>query len=346
MGMKARKHLVNGQWMTVAQVAEALGECPSTLYSHISAHRQPDGQPCTLQAVWDHYTAVREGRRPRQLPPTPPRYPVHGQAMTVKEAAEALGENPGTVACWQTRHRQPNGDRGTLQAAWDHFTAVREGRAPRRQPGGPAKHLVHGEWMTLEEAARRLGRSKATIVNWRSAHRRPDGGTGLLVDCWDHYAALNAGKIKPGKREGKRYYVKGRHITVAEAAGMLGITEKALRVYLSKHKCSLNSAVRYYENRAKDQAVREIMEIIGDREQGTGNRDSGRRVNPVAATQANPVGDADGNIRRSIWQSTGSGLRLSRARKSCANSLPRGWWPMALSSSARRGMGSPRRCTM
>ena len=59
----------------------------------------------------------------------------------------------------------------------------------------PDRHLVHGEWMTEAEAAERLNRSRRTVRDWRYSHRRADGGPALLVEAWDHYTDVNAGRI-------------------------------------------------------------------------------------------------------------------------------------------------------
>lgn len=67
--------------------------------------------------------------------------------------------------------------------------------------GKPARHLVHGEWMTIYEAAERLGVAASTIENWRSLNRREDGSKALLVDYWDWAMRWRRGEIprRPGK---------------------------------------------------------------------------------------------------------------------------------------------------
>lgn len=169
--------------------------------------------------------------------------------------------------------------------------------------GKKTRHLVHGEWMTMNAAAEALGVSRRTLDNWRWQHRRADGGPGLLVDAWDHYSALRSGRIKPGPfKLARRHRVHGRMMTVAEAAEALSVRPKALRQcmynnglslegawdryaarnaeraatarlglgkrtlyeYRRYHRCSLAAAVAYYEAKRQKRAEAEILRIISD----------------------------------------------------------------------------------
>ena len=140
-----------------------------------------------------------------------------------------------------------------------------KGSVPRNYRDGShaAKHLVHGEWMTIYEACERLGVPYGTINNYRYTHRRADGGMGLLVDAWDYYIAVKRGEIKrhPGKKP-RRYWVNGKEVTMREAAALAGTTLHSLRMYIRYHRCPVQTAVRVYKKRAEDRAVREIMGII------------------------------------------------------------------------------------
>ena len=121
------------------------------------------------------------------------------------------------------------------------------------------KHLVHGEWMTVSEAAERLGLAKSTIYNYQYEHRRQDGGPGLLVDAWDHYSS---GAHKSLGRPPRRYYVNGKLLTMEQAAASVRVKLKTFRQYVYKRGCTVQGAVRFYRKRAEDQAVREITAII------------------------------------------------------------------------------------
>ncbi len=129
--------------------------------------------------------------------------------------------------------------------------------------GRPAKHLVHGEWITVQQAADRLGVSVKTIYNWCSLHRREDGSRALLVDYWDWDMRWRRGEIprRPGKHA-RTYWVSGKQLTMKQAARKAGVSYKALHCYIRAHGCSVNAAVRYYERRAIQRAVNEIMAVI------------------------------------------------------------------------------------
>ena len=129
----------------------------------------------------------------------------------------------------------------------------------------PATHLVHGEWMTVQEAADRLGVAYKTIDNWRSIHRHEDGSRALLVDYWDWTMRWRRGEIprRPGKHV-RTYWVRGKQLTMKQAARKAGVSYKALHCYIRAHGCSVNAAVRYYERRAIQRAVNEIMAVINE----------------------------------------------------------------------------------
>jgi len=128
----------------------------------------------------------------------------------------------------------------------------------------PDRHLVHGEWITVQQAAERLGVGVQAIYNWRSIHRRK-GGRASLEDYWDWAMRWRRGEIKrhPG-RSGRTYWVHGRHLTLEQAARRAGVSYKALYSCIQRTGCSVNSAVRHYEERAKQRAVKEILEIINE----------------------------------------------------------------------------------
>lgn len=131
--------------------------------------------------------------------------------------------------------------------------------------GKPALHMVHGEWMTVYEAAERLGVSFTAIENWRSKHRRADGSRALLVEYWDWAMRWRRGEIprRPGK-QARIYWVKGRQLTLKQAAQRAGVSYKVFHQYVARHRCSVNTAVRHYEERAIQRAVDEIMSIINE----------------------------------------------------------------------------------
>ena len=129
-----------------------------------------------------------------------------------------------------------------------------------RRGRGPDKHMVHGEWMTEAEAAERLGIKRLTIQKWRSIHRRPDGKPGLLVEAWDYYVDVKAGRIKRWMgRPPVVHHVGGRRMTKREVAEELGMPVGTLDSYMHNHRCGLAAAYKHYSER---QAEKKILEII------------------------------------------------------------------------------------
>ena len=120
------------------------------------------------------------------------------------------------------------------------------------------RHMVNGKWTTVQEVAEALGMSPKIISKYRSCARRPDGTKPTLEETYEHF--------KNRKRGGKMprvYYVKGRRMTIAEAAKKYDTTENALRTYMCRHKSTLETAVRRLEERRTKRAVKDIMCILG-----------------------------------------------------------------------------------
>lgn len=198
------------------------------------------------------------------MPPRHKTHMIHGRPMTVPQIAEALGVRPEGIETWLWRHRR-KGERPTLEEYWDWRQSVARGEAPPIPPRPPAKHLIHGQWMTRAEVAARLGVGVSAIIKWREHHRRPDGSLPPIVEYWDYLTGCRSGEtVKWPGREPRRCYVDGKRLSIAEAADRLGVNPQTLRGYLLRHRCSLQSAVRFYENRAKDRAVKDIMAILNE----------------------------------------------------------------------------------
>lgn len=175
---------------------------------------------------------------------------VGGERITVAEAAARLSVSP------QALHLQMRKRGIELGAAVDLYRSGRIAAGQRRPPG---LHCVHGEWITVREAARRAGTTYSAIVCRRSIY----GET--LEAAYDHYCMLRDGAIPAAQgRKPKRQAVRGRMVTVAEAAARLGVTPGALRSYMSYHSVSLAEAVRAAEARQKDAAVKAILAILAE----------------------------------------------------------------------------------
>ena len=125
------------------------------------------------------------------------------------------------------------------------------------------RHCVHGEWMTLREAAQRLGIGYEALCNWRSNHKDAEGRPALLEAAWDHYSDINRGRIPriPG-RPPKRQRVGGRMLSTREAAEAAGLPLWQVRQYMYRYGYSLARALKAIEERKKKAAEQEIMRII------------------------------------------------------------------------------------
>lgn len=131
--------------------------------------------------------------------------------------------------------------------------------------GKPALHMVHGEWMTVDEAARRLGVSYKTIENWCTANRHADGSRALLVEYWDLAMGRRRGELpQTAGRRPRTYWVKGRQMTMKQAARLVGVSYKGFTSLIYRRGCSVNAAVKHFEQRATRRAVEKIMAIINE----------------------------------------------------------------------------------
>ena len=133
----AKKHLVDGEWVTAAEVAERLGVPTQSLYNQMNTRR------VSLQVVVNmiRENLIMNGQATGQ------RHMVDGKWMTKRQAAEMLGVTREAINDYMAGHRC------TLQEAVD---AYREGRVHR---GGrkPVDHRVKNTTMTAQEAAEKLG---------------------------------------------------------------------------------------------------------------------------------------------------------------------------------------------
>lgn len=180
---------------------------------------------------------------------------VDGRWITIADAAEQLGVS---VDCLYNQRKR----RGlNLQAIMDGY---RNGEIHTGVRGCPV-HRVHGRRTTVRHEAMRLGVNIGTLESWRSIHRHEDGSRALLEEAVDHYQGLKDGTIQP-QRHGfapRKHFVRGKPMTIAEAAEMLGMSERAMRHYLSYHKCKLETAVLRIEERKQASAVKSILDILG-----------------------------------------------------------------------------------
>ena len=195
------------------------------------------------------------GKRP------PGRYLVDGEMLTVAEIAQLMDT---TVAGVRIRHSRLGG--ASYQTMVDMYRA---GQFGSRKTGIRKPHLIDGRWVSEREIAAELGISPHSLTNWRCANRKPDGTKPTMEETIEHYRLYVASGRKRASWA-KRYRVKGKDMTVAEAAAMLGCAETALRSSMSRHGESLAAAVKRHEawaeKRRKREAEKAILRILGYKE--------------------------------------------------------------------------------
>lgn len=115
-GPQPARQLVDGRWMTLAEVAKMLGKHHNTLICYMADH-----PGIGYQVIADRYRAgeVRRGG----IHPTK-RHRVHGKLLTVREAAAKYKLNAHTLYWHMERGR-------TLQQAVDTMVKRRQRRAER-----------------------------------------------------------------------------------------------------------------------------------------------------------------------------------------------------------------------
>jgi predicted transcriptional regulator len=157
MAGRPKKHLVDGEWITVQEAADRLGIQRQQLYSLISNHR------CSLQVAVNLYrenlALNDQGRADRHM--------VDGRWMSIRQAAEMLGLPVTTIRSYLYSHRQPDGRPATLAEAVEAYRSgtVKIGGHP------PKLHRVGRRMMTQAEAAEMLGINVNAVRMYMSKHR-------------------------------------------------------------------------------------------------------------------------------------------------------------------------------
>ena len=144
-GRRPTRHMIDGQPMTAAEIAEMLGITKRALEV-----RKCRLNGCSYQLIVNMYRTNQLGSRHDKAH----RHKVHGRWMTVAEAATELGVKPHCLVTWRCTHRDAKGNQPTLEEAYDQYVRFRSG-VDVKHPGGPTKyHRVHGKQMTTAEAAK------------------------------------------------------------------------------------------------------------------------------------------------------------------------------------------------
>lgn len=156
MAGKPKKHLMDGEWITVQEAADRMGVMRQQLYCQMHNRR------CSLQVAINLYrenlVLHDQGRADRHM--------VGGRWMTVRQAAEMLGVTVTALRDYLYSHRQPDG-RQSLALAVE---AYRSG-AVLRGGKSPVQHRVGRKTMTCAEAAEMLGVNVQTLRTYMCTHR-------------------------------------------------------------------------------------------------------------------------------------------------------------------------------
>ena len=96
-----KRHLVDGQMLTVEEIAEMLGTSPGSLATWRSTHMR--GMP------WQATVNAYRQYGPRFYRDKAPRYLINGAWITFSDAARQLGTTPGNLHAFRIKHRGPDG---------------------------------------------------------------------------------------------------------------------------------------------------------------------------------------------------------------------------------------------
>lgn len=178
---------------------------------------------------------------------------VDGRLMTVDEIAAMLGQ---TVHAVQVRRSNMGGI--SYQRLADMYRANQFQTNADRWP----RHMVDGKWVTQAEAAAMVGVKVSSLREWRRLHRHPDGSQGTVQEAVDWFRQYKTGERRRYKGSRPRVYmVRGRRITVQQAADKCGVSIHAIRCRMYKGQ-SLGQAMKRAEEYKRRRAEREILAIL------------------------------------------------------------------------------------
>ena len=110
---RARRHRVDGRYLTIRQAAEELGLKRVTLYNRMRERHM------TLEQAIEYYKTGQN----RHTGNPPKRHYVGKRRMTVREVAEYFGVRESSVRSYMNRHKC------SLNAAYQHFDTRQSRRA-------------------------------------------------------------------------------------------------------------------------------------------------------------------------------------------------------------------------
>ena len=180
---------------------------------------------------------------------------VDGREMTVKEIAGMLGVMPHTLVIKRSKLGGVS-----YQLIVDMYRSNQMLGTHDKYP----RHMVDGEWLTINEVALRAGVSVHTIRNWRYEHKDAQGNKPTMAEALEHYRKYQTGEeVRYRGKEPKRQRVGRKMLSVPEAAAEYRMTACTLYKYISKNRVSLQVALNRLETRRKRKAERDIMRILG-----------------------------------------------------------------------------------
>ena len=150
-GRAKQLHLVDGQMMTIDDVAAMLGASRRALYNR----RSKLGR-CSLQLIVDMY------RRNEIGGDKAPRYLIEGRWMTQTEIAEMLRVSPHTLSTWRSTHRG-----APMEDAVAYYRKYLTGEMRRGQNNGGGRkfkvHWVNGKAWTVKDVMNRYGVGRTSV---------------------------------------------------------------------------------------------------------------------------------------------------------------------------------------
>ena len=188
--------------------------------------------------------------KPKKGGSRPTLHMIDGKQMTVNEIAAMLGVKRNVLI-----NRRSTMGGISYQAIVNMY---RDGQFLTKHDRWP-RHLVHGRWMTVKQVADELDCKPHSIENWRYKYRDKAGKKPTLEEAYDHFK----GAPKRGRgKEPEKHRVRGKMMTVKEAADKYGTTVNSLRQMMSRHNCTLDAAVKRLEARRTKMAEKAILEIL------------------------------------------------------------------------------------
>lgn len=157
MAGKAKRHLVDGEWITVQEAADRLGISRQQMYGQMNARK------CGLQAavrlVRENLALGKDHRYDKHM--------VDGRWMSAREVVDMLGITKYQLRNWRCQHRDAQGRQASMQSAVDAYrsgSVVHRGRQP-------VEYRIAGKRMTVAQAAKAVGVSESAFRIYMSRHK-------------------------------------------------------------------------------------------------------------------------------------------------------------------------------